>query len=303
MLDELRQIAIFARTIDHGSFKGAAQDLRLAPSVVSHHVSQLEEKLGVTLIYRSTRKLSLTPEGERLLESARVMQDAVEAALSELRGRAVEPSGVLRVAITSGLSQSNLMDAVAAFSERFPKIELHLEFSDTRRHLIDDGFDLAIGVGERAAGTTNRETLFKGRRSIVASPGYIGRHPRIEGPGDLGGHTWVVLAGVRGARPQLTGPDGQCVEIEPQGRIFVDSSLAVQRLATAGAGLAIVPEFLVASDGGKRALEIVLPDWRLPALDVYAEWVPNARKGGAVKLFVSTLRELFAGETIQPLTR
>ena len=84
MLDRLRQIAIFAKTVDHGSFRGAAHELRLSPSVVSHHISQLEEHLGCALLYRSTRKLALTPEGERFLTSAHQMIEAAELGLQDL---------------------------------------------------------------------------------------------------------------------------------------------------------------------------------------------------------------------------
>ena len=299
MLDELRQIAIFAKTIAHGSFKGAAQDLRLAPSVVSHHISQLEDKLGVTLIYRSTRKLSLTPDGERLLDAAQIMQEAVAAALTDLRGRAQEPSGVLRVAVVSGLSQSRLMAAVTDFSMRYPKVELRLEFSDTRRHLIDDGFDLSISVGANDAGSAHRKTLFTGDRCLIAASTYLRQNPTIKTPEDLRAHTWVVLSGVRGARPTLLGHTGKSVEIEPRGRLFADSSLAVYRLAKAGAGLAIVPSFLVA-DERDSALEIVLPDWRLASLDVYAEWNPNAARNATAQLFVKPVCAHFNESTPAP---
>ena len=92
MLDELRQIAIFAKTVDHGSFRGAAQALRLSPSVVSHHIAQLEEKLGVALIYRSTRRLALTREGEQFLKSAHAMVKAVETGLSGLHNKVESPA-------------------------------------------------------------------------------------------------------------------------------------------------------------------------------------------------------------------
>lgn len=294
MLDELRQIAIFAKAVDRGSFKGAADELRLAPSVVSHHVSQLEEKIGVTLIYRSTRRLTLTGEGKRLLESARVMQDSIQTALDDLRGQSSDPSGVLRVTLTSGLSQSHLMDAIAAVGARFPKIELQLEFSDARRHLLNDGFDLAIQVGPHSDNVLNRQTLFEGRRCIVGARSYLSNCPTIRSPKDLLACQWVVLAGARGAKTKLRKAGTRSATIEPKGQVYADSSLAVYRLVKAGAGIAIVPEFLTVDEVTHESVEVLLPDWEIEALDVFAEWPPNAPKDGIVRLFISELREALA---------
>ncbi len=293
MIDELRQIAIFAKAIDHGSFKGAADDLRLAPSVVSHHISQLEDKLGVTLIYRSTRKLTLTREGERLLRSAHIMNEAVNAALDDLRGTLSEPSGVLRVTATSGLSQSRLIKHIADFCARHPKIDIQLEFSDERRHLIGDGFDVAIQVGAKDVQAPNRQSLFEGRRCIAGAPSYLSQFRPIKTPNDLKKLEWVMLAGAKGTNQRLKKPGQSPVKIDPVGQISADSSLAVYRFVKEGAGIAIVPEFLTEEDVVHGDVQVVLPDWQLDALDVFAEWPSNATKDGIVSLFVS---EIFGAE-------
>jgi len=150
MIDRLRQLAIFAKTIDHGSFRGAAKELQISPSVVSHHISQLEENLGLALIYRSTRKLSLTRDGERLLLAARKMLDAVESELEELSSIANVPSGELNITVPSVLSQSVITERIASFSLANPRIKLSVDYSDTRRNLIDDGYDFAIRMGPKS---------------------------------------------------------------------------------------------------------------------------------------------------------
>lgn len=289
MIDELRQIAIFAKAVDHGTFKGAADDLRLAPSVVSHHISQLEAKLGVTLIYRSTRKLTLTREGERLLKSAHIMNEAVNAALDDLRGTLSEPSGVLRVTATSGLSHSRLIKRITDFCSRNPKIDIQLEFSDERRHLIDDGFDVSIQVGAKTIQAPNRQSLFEGRRCIAGAPSYLSQFGPIKTPNDLKGLSWVMLAGVKGSSQRLKRSGQRPVKIDPAGQIVANSSLAVYRFVKEGAGLAIVPEFLTEDDVAKGDVQIVLPDWQLDTLDVFAEWPSNASKDGIVSLFVSEI--------------
>jgi len=289
MIDELRQIAIFARAIDHGSFKGAADELNLAPSVVSHHISQLEEKLGVTLIYRSTRKLTLTNEGERLLDSAKIMQQVVQPALNELRGQSSEPSGVLRVTVTSGLSQSNLVDGIIEFCSQHPKIEIRLEFTDKKRHLISDRFDLAIQVGSNSDRALNRQTLFKGSRCIVGSKKYLSTCGSIKSPKDLNKCNWVVLAGIRGSKSKLKKSGNRSVQIEPKGQISADSSLAVYRFVKGDAGIAIVPRFLTIDDVANGDVQYLLSEWQLDALDVFAEWPSNVAKDSIVRLFVAEL--------------
>ena len=140
MIEQLRQIAIFAKTVDHGSFRAAARELRLSPSVVSHHISQLEENLGVALLYRSTRKLALTKEGTRLLSAAHQMLEAVDSGLSDISTSASQPAGELRITAPSVLAQSRLTEAIGDFAKLFPGIKLSLNFTDTRHELIEDGF-------------------------------------------------------------------------------------------------------------------------------------------------------------------
>jgi DNA-binding transcriptional LysR family regulator len=206
MIDELRQIAIFAKAIDHGTFKGAADELRLAPSVVCHHISQLEGKLGVTLTYRSTRRLTLTRDGERLLKSAHIMKEVVSSALDDLRGTLSEPSGMLRVTATSGLSHSRRVKHITDFCARYPKIDIQLEFSDERRHLIGDGFDVAIQVGAKDVRASNRQSLFEGRRCIAGAPSYLSQFGSIKTLNDLKKIKWVLLAGVKGTNQKLKKP-------------------------------------------------------------------------------------------------
>ncbi|MEM9140585.1 MAG: LysR family transcriptional regulator, partial [Pseudomonadota bacterium] len=147
MLDQLRQIAIFAKTVDHGSFRAAARALDISPSVVSHHVTQLEERLGTALLYRSTRKLSVTEDGKRLLSNAHVMIDAAEAGLTAIADRGRALSGVLHVTVPAVLARSALVDRIAGFSRDHPNVHLMLDFSDARREVIGGGIDVAIRMG------------------------------------------------------------------------------------------------------------------------------------------------------------
>lgn len=289
MIDRLRQMAIFAKTIDHGSFRGAARELRLSPSVVSHHISQLEEHLGVALIYRSTRKLSLTREGERLLTATRKMLEAVEGELLELSVSANEPSGELRLTVPSVLSQSQFTDAIAQFSMAYPRVRLSLDFSDSRRELIDDGFDIAIRMGVDGKNSATSRVLFGVKRKLVASTDYLAERPSVSEPNQLLDWDWLLLAPVQNVPLPFKKSGLRPVTIKPEAHIFSSDAQALYRLARAGTGLAIVPEFLATDDVAAGRVSYVLPDWELNEINVFAVWPSNAPKNGLIRLILEEL--------------
>lgn len=291
MIDRLRQMAIFAKVIDHGSFRGAARELRLSPSVVSHHITQLEENLGVALIYRSTRKLTLTPEGQRLLSAAHNMIEAAESELIQLSVSAKTPSGDLRLTLPSVLSQSPLIAQIAAFSIKHPRIRLSLDFSDTRRSLIDDGFDIAIRMKPKAKNSATTRKLFTVERKLVASTTYLAKWKPATHPNDLRAWDWMALAQVQSIPVRFTKKDTAVVNLKPAARIFANDAQALCRLACSGTGLAILPEFLVRKDIDDGVLQHILPDWCLEGADVFAEWPANAPKHGLIHLILNWLRE------------
>lgn len=291
MIDRLRQMAIFAKTIDHGSFRGAARELRLSPSVVSHHISQLEESLGVALIYRSTRKLTLTREGHRLLAAAHKMLEAVEGELADLSVSASAPSGELRVTIPSVLSQSHFTEQIAAFSRAYPRIKLFLDFSDIRRDLIDDGFDIAIRMGPKAKTTATSRKLFSVERRLVASTDYLASRLAPDHPDDIADWDWLALTPVQNVPVSFTKAGGTQATIKPEARVFANDAQALYRLTRAGAGLAIVPDFLAHEDVQVGTMGYVLPNWKLRAIDVFAAWPANAPKHGLIHLALDALSQ------------
>lgn len=290
MIDRLRQMAIFAKAIDHGSFRGAANELKLSPSVVSHHISQLEEHLGVTLIYRSTRKLTLTTDGERLLAATRNMLDAVEDELLDISGTSRDPSGELRVTLPSALSQSMLTDAIAQFMTDYPRVRLSLDFSDTSKELIDQGFDVAIRFWLKRKKTPNTRKLFTVERVLVASPDYLKNQPRITHPSDLQNFDWLALSPVHSRGISFTGKDTS-VKIKPNARVFANDVRSLYRLATNGLGVTSIPKYLAEDGVNSQQLEYILPEWRLDQLHVFAEWPANAPKHGLIHLLVNRLCE------------
>jgi DNA-binding transcriptional LysR family regulator len=289
MLDQLRQMAIFVKTIDHGSFRGAARALQLSPSVVSHHVTQLEKRLGRALIYRSTRKLSLTPDGERLLAAARKMIDAAETGLQAVSTETRQPSGVLRVTVPAVLAQSRLVDHLAAYAIAHPFVQLSLDFSDLRRELIGDGFDVAIRMGWLKDSSLMVRKLFDVQRRLVAAQSYLETRPEPASPEELCDWDWLELAPVGNKKPEFQKSGVRTVVSRPPSRISVNDAHALYRFSRSGVGLAIIPEFLAEADIAAGHLRHVLAEWTVKPVGVFAVWPSNAPKDGLVKHFVEFL--------------
>ncbi len=289
MIDRLRQMAIFAKTIDHGSFRGAAKELRLSPSVISHHISQLEEHLGIALIHRSTRKLRLTSEGERLLAATRKMLEAVENELLELSMIPGEPSGELRITAPSVLAKSPFTIMIAAFLKAYPRVRLSIDFSDERREMIDGGFDIAIRMTQRVEKSANTRKLFQVRRMLVASPEYMAGQPPADEPHDLRDWSWLELAPVRKAQITFRKAELKQVVHQKIPRLSCNDAQALYGLALAGAGLAMVPEFLTEADAAAGRIVYPLEHWTLDPIDVVAYWPSNAPRHGLISLLVNEL--------------
>jgi len=298
MLNQLRQMAIFVRTIDHGSFRAAARALKLSPSVVSHQISQLEQALGTALIYRSTRDLSLTSDGERLLTSARIMLEAAEDGLQSVSDQTPEPSGELRITMPAVMAHSQLVAQLAEFSTASPNVELSVDFSDTRKSLIGDGFDLAIRMGWLKDSALIARKLSSVKRHLVASTRYFDARPKPSSPKDLGDWDWLELAPV-GTRNTVFRKSGhKAITLKPASRISVNDAHALYQFARSGAGLALVPDFLAEEDEKAGIVGYVLPDWRVEDIGVFAVWPHNAPKGGLTRYLIDRLT-LAAAQTGQ----
>lgn len=277
MIDELRILAIFAKVVEGGSFRSAAAELKLSPSVVSHHVAQLEERLGVALLYRSTRRLSLTYEGEKLFISAKAMLLAAEKGLNSIAYHVTEPIGKLNLTVPAMLTKSPLVRDIAAFAKSFPKVEISISFSDIQHDLIREGIDLAIRIGNLKDSTLKAKKFFTLRRKLVVAPTLMKEHKSPRRPEDLHKWGWIGLK-MRPNTKKLIDQKGKTHLINFEPRIIVDSMDAVCQLAIAGLGLATPPDFLVAEDINRGYLVELLPQWQAESLPVYFVWPPNASK-------------------------
>jgi DNA-binding transcriptional LysR family regulator len=288
MLDRLRPMAVFAKTAETGSFRAAAKALKLSPSVVSHHVSQLEQQLGVTLIYRTTRKLSLTQHGEILFASSAAMLMAAEGGLNEIAGRSHQPNGHLRITVPAVLVAGHLVEDIGAFSKLYPDVRLDLNFSDVRRDLVADGIDIAIRMGRMENSSLKARKLTVVPESLLASTSYIARRPRPRRPADLEDWDWLHLSSVH-RQVRFRNASGATLTVATEPKHRSDDAIALYRLARTGMGLAMVPRFLAKADIEQGLIAEVLPAWKLAPIEVYVVWPSNTRRGSLTTLFVDFL--------------
>ena len=290
MIDHLRQMAIFARVVDEGSFRAAAKDIGLAPSRISETVSELEAYLGVTLLYRTTRKISLTNEGRIFYARVVEMMRNAEAGLNELNALAMEPVGALRVSIPAFLAAGPLSTAVANFARLHPHVAFSVTYSDKPMGLIEDGFDLNIRVGWLDDSTMMSRKLAAGQRYLVAGTDYVRERKIPKRPSDLEDWDWIRYQ-QRADVSEFASPAGKVEKVTGQAQIEVDSIDALYHIATQNMGATILPSFLAERGIAEGALVRLIPDWTLRPLGIYAVWPDKSRRESLTLLFVRYLAE------------
>lgn len=271
MIDDYRGLAVFAAVAEAGSFSGAARRLKLSTSVVSHHVSKLEERLNVTLLFRSTRSLSLTSEGEQVLHAARRMVEAGEEALDVLADDSDQPVGGLRITLPAFGLNSVVTQRVLSFAKEFPMVALSIHSSDQPVDLIKEGFDLAIRLGTLSDSSLKNRRIGTFRRAVVAAPSYLEGRPTIRSLEDLRDCTFVSYA-MLPDEIALT-RDGETVTFSPQSfQVEVSSVVAGKAAVLAGLGALQLPLDEITEDLAEGRLVEILPEWRLSELGIYAVW-------------------------------
>jgi DNA-binding transcriptional LysR family regulator len=290
MIDDLRAMAIFAETIRQGSFRGAAKELNLSPSVVSYHITQLEQHLGTALMYRSTRKLSMTHQGEVLYQHAEEMLSAAKKGLGSVQTDDGELSGKLRITLPSALTPSSITRKIADFSAKHPGVDLHLQFTDESQDLIAGRIDLAIRASALADSAMKSKRIGMVERKLVCAPSYWDQHKTPKHPRELQSWNWIKLDMLQNQRT-LRQDNKPPVTITYTSNICVNSVEAMTTFCRHGVGLATSPDFMVKSDLSSGTLREVFPDWRVDPIPLYALWLPNATEDRTVRGLLDYLSE------------
>ncbi|MDW5441385.1 LysR family transcriptional regulator [Polaromonas sp. SM01] len=299
-MDQLRRMAIFAEVVAAGSLSAAARQLGMTPSAVSQHLRQLEQALGLALLHRSTRRLSLTEAGERYHAGCAAMVAAARSAEQALARLRDEPEGELRLAAPMGFG--GLLAQALAPLRRYPKLRLQLLLDDVVIDLIEVRVDIALRVGALADSTLVARKLGSMARQLCASPAYLAERGWPAHPQELLQHDWL------GGKPGSTGaeilelqnPGGEREILRLEARVQASQVTALHALCVAGWGLSVV-----VSEDDRRALADgrllpVLPGWRLDDLPVYAVTPRRGEQPAKVRHTLDLLAHYFGQANGQP---
>lgn len=288
----LQRLAIFVAVVDAGSFTAAAVALGQTKAVVSFNVKQLESELGVSLLVRSTRRLALTDAGERFYQRClRLLQDA-DNVLDDVRRDHHGLSGVLRITTTPEYGAQVVVPALAAFSRLHPRLRIQHVSSSYHADLISERFDVAIRLGQLADSSHRAALLDSFAILPVASPDYLARHP-VDSLTQLAQAKWIAHSRLSSPLSwQVVTPERQVVlfKVEDAATLMGDSAAALLAFALHGAGVALLPEWLVRPAIAEGKLCPLLADHQFPAQSIYALY-PNTRHvPEKVRAFIDFLR-------------
>lgn len=297
MLTELRShLDAFIASADEGSFSAAARSLGLTPAAVSKSVGQLEVRLGVRLFQRSTRKLALTTDGERLYGQVRLPWREITDALIDLRQGAGKPAGTLKVALAHTVGREYLLPLLGEFVQRYPEVVPDLHFDNRQVDIVGEGFDVAIGGGIELTDALIARELSRVRIVLVASPAYLKAHGTPKHPQDLARHRGLLrrsLATGRLVPWALKNGEGQELIAGVRPVLVLDDPEAMARAAAEGMGIALLPlpHALPLLESG--ALVRVLRDWHAESRPLSIYYTSRKLVPAKVRVFVDHMLQAF----------
>lgn len=290
-MDRLTSMAVFVKAVDLGSFAAAATALDLSGPMVGKYVRFLEERLGVRLLNRTTRRQSLTEFGRAYYERCRIILAEVDAAETLAADQFSEPRGKLRVSMPVLFGRHCATAILLELAKQYPMLDLWLSFSDRITNLADDGYDLAIRIGTLVDSTELVARRIARQRMVVCgSPSYLKTHGRPEKVEDLALHHGIIYS--RSSRiPPWRFPrnDEPPVEITPLNRMRLDDLTAIADAAIAGMGLAWLPNWLIRDHLQAGTLVQLLPNQPELLYDVYAVWLRTPQLPLKIRVAVDAL--------------
>lgn len=291
----LERMRTFVRIADRGSLSAVGRELGIGQSTVSRHLRELEEAVGVPLLSRTTRRITLTDEGSRYYANCLQILRLVEQAGNEARGARGAPSGTIRLSCTAAFGVLHVSPLVFAFQDRYPDISVDLSLTDERIDLVREGVDIALRLGPLTDSSMKLRPLGQSQRLLVAAPNYLAARGRPTAPQDLSGHEGIRMMNVAGSDTLvLQGPGGERHAVPFGGRFRIDHGLAAREALAAGRGIAPAHRWLVQDLLEEGRLEAILPGYSLPSVPLSMLIVPERAGISRVRLLVQFLAEQLA---------
>ena len=295
-MDKFDDLQAFVTVVDAGSFTAAAERLGVAKSAVSRRVSELEDRLGVQLLRRTTRRLNLTDTGQAFYEhGSRILADLDEAESAVLQQHG-ELRGSLKVALPLSFGVRHMCAPIAEFSRRHPRVEFDLDLNDRRIDLLAEGVDLAVRIGRLRDSSLIARRLFDARTVVCAAPSYLDRHGVPETPEDLAGHRCLLYSNIPDpTRWVWRDSTGQQHDVRVHAALLASSGDFLLAAAIQGLGIAVEPTFTAGEAISRGDLVPLLTEYQWPVSPAWAVYPPTRHLSYRVRAFIDYLAEHFSG--------
>ncbi|MEH6588211.1 MAG: LysR substrate-binding domain-containing protein [Halioglobus sp.] len=284
---------LFIAVIDAGSFTLAADRLNIPKANLSRKISRLEERLGVTLLERTTRSQHITEAGESYLRHCRRIHlevDLAEASIAQILNTV---AGQLRIGASVGMGHEILKPVLGRFMHQYPEINLQLNLINRRVDLIEEGFDLVIRIGKLEDSRLIARRLGQVSRKIYVSPGYLERQGTLTSIEQLGQYDFLLMSSVQndGHVVLKSGRRQQAFRVTP--KMLVDDFLILKQMAIDGLGIAIIPDYMCHQEIKDGSLIPLFETWGMPDVDVYALYPKHRLSIPKVKTFLEFIQQVF----------
>lgn len=291
-LPDFEAWSIFACVVEHKSFTGAASTLGLSKATISKAVTRLETQVGAPLFHRTSRRLSLTESGAKLVEHARAILAEGQAAEEAARDEASEPVGLVRLAVPMSFGLSHVGPVVAEFLCEYRGISIDMHLSDAKVDLIGEGFDIGLRIASLPDSSLRARKLRDIKTHIVAAPSYLERMGTPRHPAELGEHECLRYSLL--TTPELwrfNNAKGEEAAVRPQGRLRANNSDVMLYSLRSGHGIAVVPDFIIDADLASGAVVPILQDWRPQPVALHLVTPPGMIRPARVTALIEYLVE------------
>lgn len=300
-MNHVSELAFFIQLNKLGSLAATARELNLTPPAISKRLARLEQRLGVRLLNRTTRSISLTAEGELYLTNAQRILGEIEEMERQVSSSRSEPKGLLRVNAPLGFGRTHISPAISSFVKRYPEVEVQLHLTDRPINLPDNAIDVAVRFGELPDSRLIARKIAVNRRRLCAAPSYLEAFGHPDTPDDLSRHNCIVLRQNDSAFGIWRLNRGKQTEsIKVHGSLSTNDGEVALNWALDGHGILMRAEWNVASYLRTGQLVEILEDYETPPADIYAVYLERLNLSAKVSFFIQHLRDFFRDNIDRP---
>ncbi|ABD09193.1 transcriptional regulator, LysR family [Rhodopseudomonas palustris HaA2] len=288
-MDRLDCLRAFVKTMEGGSFSGAAKELGLGQPAVSKRIALLEKEFGSQLFMRNTRKLTPTREAHRIYDLARQALSCIEMARASIAEAPAVPTGMLRLGVPSSFGRHYIMPVIEQYLRDYPQVKVDIRFSEQTVNLVEDGIELALRIGDLESSSLKARRIGLVRRFLVATPAYLRRQPQPQLPGDLKNLHCIAYARLSPANQWAFDSELGRHVVQISASIMVDDADAMKQAVLQNLGVAILPAWSAADAVRSGEMEIVLPEFAVPALPLNAVYADTQWMSLRARCFLDLL--------------